>query len=227
MHEKRGQNKLINENIKGIIFDLDGVICHTDKYHYKAWQELADEAGIYFDEEINNRLRGVSRMESLEIILERAEKEYTDEEKLGFADRKNERYKDLLSEMSPADLSDEVRGTLDALRARGLKLIIGSSSKNAGYILERIGLGDYFDAVSDGNNIKNSKPHPEVFLLAAECAGLIPEECIVIEDAEAGLIAAKAANMLAVAIGWAHSSPHADISIDNFGDLSAMCRTPS
>ena len=210
---------MINNKIKGIIFDLDGVICHTDKYHYKAWQELADEMGIYFDEEINNRLRGVSRMESLEIVLERAEKEYTKQEKLELADRKNERYKIFLNEMSPADLSDEVRGTLDELRKRGLKLIIGSSSKNAGFILERISLGDYFDAISDGNNITNSKPHPEVFLLAAEYAGLTPGKCVVIEDAEAGLLAAKAANMIAVAIGWAHGSPNADISVGSFKEL--------
>jgi beta-phosphoglucomutase len=210
---------LINSNIKGIIFDLDGVICHTDKYHYMAWKELADEMGIYFDEEINNRLRGVSRMESLEIVLERSVKKYTNEEKLALADRKNERYKIFLNEMSPADLSDEVRDTLDELRNRRYKLIIGSSSKNAGFILERIGLGGYFDAISDGNNIKNSKPHPEVFILAAEYAGLIPEECVVIEDAEAGLLAAKAANMIAVAIGWACGSPHADISIDSFEKL--------
>ena len=215
---------IISKKIKGIIFDLDGVICHTDKYHYKAWKELADETGIYFDEEINNRLRGVSRMESLEIILERAERNYTCEEKFELAERKNERYKILLNEMSPADLSDEVRDTLNTLRARGFKLIIGSSSKNAGFILKRIGLGDYFDAISDGNNITNSKPHPEVFLLAAEYAGLTPEQCIVVEDAEAGLLAAKAASMIAVAIGWAHGSPNADISIDNFGEL-LTCQT--
>jgi beta-phosphoglucomutase len=209
----------MNNKIKGIIFDLDGVICHTDKYHYKAWKSLADEIGVYFDEEINNRLRGVSRMESLEIMLERAEKNYTQQEKLELADIKNERYKILLNEMSPADLSDEVRDTLDKLRQRGFKLLIGSSSKNARFILERIGLGGYFDEISDGNNITNSKPHPEVFLKAAEFAGLYPEDCVVVEDAEAGLIAAKAANMYAVAIGWACGSPNADLSVNTFGDL--------
>jgi len=210
---------LNEEKIKGIIFDLDGVICHTDKYHYKAWKSLADEIGVYFDEEINNRLRGVSRMESLEIMLERSEKTYTQQEKFEFADKKNERYKILLSEMSPVDLSDEVRNTLNELRKRGYKLLIGSSSKNAKFILERIGLGDYFDGISDGNNITNSKPHPEVFLKAAGFAGLIQEECVVVEDAEAGLIAAKAANMGAIAIGWAYGSPNADWSIGSFGEL--------
>ena len=210
---------MTNNKITGIIFDLDGVICHTDKYHYKAWKELADEIGVYFDEEINNRLRGVSRMESLEIVLERAEKIYTQQEKLELAEQKNERYKIFLNEMSHEDLSDEVRDTLNKLRERGLKLLIGSSSKNARFILERIGLGDYFDAISDGNNISNSKPHPEVFLKAAQFAGLIPEECIVVEDADAGLIAAKAANMYAVAIGWAKGSTDADASIDSFSGL--------
>ena len=213
------------KKIKGIIFDLDGVICHTDKYHYKAWKELADDIGVYFDEEINNRLRGVSRMESLEIILERAVKVYTHEEKLELAENKNERYKIFLNEMSPADLSDEVRVTLDKLRSRGLKLAIGSSSKNAGFILGRIGLGDYFEAVSDGNNITNSKPHPEVFIKAAEFIGLNPKECIVVEDAEAGLIAAKAADMYAVAIGWACGSSAADLSIENFSDLLLCINT--
>ncbi|MCL2095661.1 MAG: beta-phosphoglucomutase [Oscillospiraceae bacterium] len=214
---------MINKKITGVIFDLDGVICHTDKYHYKAWKELADEIGVYFDEEINNRLRGVSRMESLEIVLERSEKIYSQKEKLALAERKNERYKLFLREMSPADLSDEVRVTLDELRSRGFKLTIGSSSKNAGFILGQIGLGDYFDAVSDGNNITNSKPHPEVFIKAADFAGLNPAECIVVEDAEAGLIAAKAAGMTAVAIGWAYDSEYADVSIKSFGELNLLC----
>lgn len=145
---------------KAVIFDLDGVICHTDMYHYQAWKQIADELGIYFDEEINNRLRGVSRMESFEIILERYEGTMSLEDKVVYTTRKNEAYKELLKNMSPADLSPEVKETLDGLRAKGLKLAIGSSSKNAGFILERLGLDGYFDAVSDGNNITRSKPDP-------------------------------------------------------------------
>ena len=152
---------------KAVIFDLDGVICHTDMYHYQAWKQIADELGIYFDEEINNRLRGVSRMESFEIILERYEGTMSLEDKVVYTTRKNEAYKELLKNMSPADLSPEVKETLDGLRAKGLKLAIGSSSKNAGFILERLGLDGYFDAVSDGNNITRSKPDPDVFLQAA------------------------------------------------------------
>ena len=148
---------------QGIIFDLDGVICHTDKYHYQAWKKLADKLGVYFDEVINNRLRGVSRMESLNIILEKCDRELTIQEKEACAEEKNEIYKELLKNMTTEDLSWEVRETLEQLREKGLKLAIGSSSKNAGFILERIGLGDFFDAVSDGNNITFSKPDPEVF----------------------------------------------------------------
>ena len=178
-------------NYKGIIFDLDGVICHTDKYHYQAWKKLADRLGIYFDETINNRLRGVSRMESLNIILERADKTYTEQEKEAFATEKNEVYKELLKQMTPEELSPEVKDTLEELRNRGILLSIGSSSKNAGFILNRLGLGDFFDAVSDGNNISHSKPDPEVFLKAAEFLKLPASECLVVEDAEAGLLAAK------------------------------------
>ena len=149
--------------MQGIIFDLDGVICFTDKFHYQAWKKLADRLGIYFDEEINNRLRGVSRMDSLDIILERSDAKYTNEEKAAFAEEKNETYKELLMQMSTADLSGEVKDTLNELRKRGYKLAIGSSSKNTRTILDRIGLGDFFDKISDGTNISKSKPDPEVF----------------------------------------------------------------
>ena len=129
---------------KGIIFDLDGVICFTDKYHYLAWKRLADKLGIYFDETINNRLRGVSRMESLEIILEKSTKKYSKEEKEDFAEQKNKMYVELLEDMTPADLPKEVKTTLDDLRKQGVLLAIGSSSKNAKRILKHLGLENYF-----------------------------------------------------------------------------------
>lgn len=169
---------------QAVIFDLDGVICHTDKYHYQAWKEIADELGIEFNEMINNRLRGVSRMESFEIILEKYNGEMSKEEKIHYTTKKNEVYKKLLKNMSEKDLTAEVKSTLEGLREYGLKLAIGSSSKNAGFILERLGLGNFFDAVSDGNNITNSKPDPEVFLKAAEFVGEKPEDCLVVEDAK-------------------------------------------
>lgn len=206
-------------NYKGIIFDLDGVICHTDKYHYQAWKKLADRLGIYFDETINNRLRGVSRMESLNIILERADKTYTEQEKEAFATEKNEVYKELLKQMTPEELSPEVKDTLEELRKRGILLSIGSSSKNAGFILNRLGLGDFFDAVSDGNNISHSKPDPEVFLKAAEFLKLPASECLVVEDAEAGLLAAKNGGMDSAAIGDAVKSDLPQYKLETFSDL--------
>ena len=204
---------------KGIVFDLDGVICSTDRYHYLAWKALADRLGIYFDETINNRLRGVSRMASLDIVLERADGAYTPEEKAAFAEEKNDTYRALLKNMTPADLSQEVKDTLDALRARGLLLGIGSSSKNTKFILSRIGLGDYFDKISDGTNISRSKPDPEVFLKAAEYLGLAPADCLVVEDAKAGVQAACAAGMDSAAIGDAYGCGLATYDLERFSDL--------
>ena len=158
---------------QAVIFDLDGVICFTDEYHYRAWKAMADGMGIPFDREINNRLRGVSRMDSLEIILEKYEgPALSEEKKAALARQKNDLYRESLKEMSPRDLSDEVKDTLDALRAMGLRLAIGSSSKNTPFILKQIGLDGYFDAVSDGNCITRSKPDPEVFVKAAEMLGI-------------------------------------------------------
>lgn len=205
---------------KGIIFDLDGVIVFTDKFHYQAWKKLADDYDIYFDEEINNRLRGVSRMDSLEIILERYHGEpLSAEEKEDMACIKNEIYKDYLKDMTPADVTDEVRETLKTLRERGYKLAIGSSSKNAGFILKQVELVDAFDKVSDGNNITKSKPDPEVFLKAAEFLGFAPEDCAVVEDAEAGIDAAKAAGMTGCGIGDAREYEKTDIQLVTFSDL--------
>lgn len=204
---------------KAVIFDLDGVICHTDKYHYLAWKQVADELGIYFDEAVNNRLRGVSRMESFEIILERYEGVMSEEEKVQYTTKKNDIYKELLKNMSAADLPEEVKETLDILREKGLKLAIGSSSKNAGFILKQLGLGDYFDAVSDGNNITKSKPDPEVFVKAAQFVGESPDACLVVEDAKAGLEAAIAGGMECAAIGDAVSCGLAAWNLNTFSDL--------
>ncbi len=206
-------------NYKAVIFDLDGVICFTDKYHYLAWKKMADDMGIYFDETINNRLRGVSRMESLEIILERYDKELTQEEKQAMAEKKNKTYVELLGQMTEKDLSLEVKETLDLLRKNGLKLAIGSSSKNAKFILERLGLKDYFDAVSDGTNISKSKPDPEVFLKAAEFLHMAPADCLVVEDAKAGVEAAKAGGFDSAGLGEAAESEAVTHAMKSFGDL--------
>ncbi len=207
---------------RAIIFDLDGVICFTDRYHYQAWKKLADRLGIYFDEEINNRLRGVSRMESLEIILERSGKNYSQEEKNAFAEEKNETYRELLKQMTAEDLSDEVKSTLDTLRAKGLKLAIGSSSKNTRTILSRIGLGDFFDEISDGTNITNSKPDPEVFIKAAQFVGEEPMDCLVVEDAEAGIEAACRGGFDSAALGEAKRHPNATYCLNGFAELAEL-----
>ena len=204
---------------KGIIFDLDGVICSTDEYHYQAWKALADRLGIPFDRERNNLLRGVSRMASLDIILEKSDKKYTDSEKLALAEEKNALYRSLLSRMTPADVSEDVKNTLDALRKTDLKLAIGSSSKNTPFILERIGLDHFFDAVADGNCITHSKPHPEVFLKAAEMIGEAPQNCLVVEDAHAGIDAAVNGGFDSAAIGDAKDDPRATYHLTAFSDL--------
>ena len=204
---------------KGIIFDLDGVICSTDEYHYLAWKALADRLGIPFDRERNNLLRGVSRMASLEIILEKSEKAYSEDEKAAFAEEKNTMYRELLGRMSPADLSDDVRDTLNVLRKAGLKLAIGSSSKNTRFILERIGLSNFFDAVADGNCITHSKPHPEVFLKAADMIALAPDQCVVVEDAHAGVEAAVAGGFDCAAIGDAKDDERARYHLSLISDL--------
>lgn len=205
---------------KAIIFDLDGVICFTDEYHYLAWKKRADDLGVYFDRTINNRLRGVSRMESLEIVLERYDgPALTQEQKVELATKKNDLYRESLHQLSPADLSAEVKDTLDALRAAGLKLAIGSSSKNTAFILGQLGLGNYFDAVSDGNNIKNSKPDPEVFLKAAEMLGLDPKDCLVVEDAVSGAQAGHAGGFEVACVGDASKAGAGDYNMGSFQEL--------
>lgn len=205
--------------MKAFIFDLDGVLVSTDKYHYQAWKKMADDEGIYFDEKINDRLRGVSRMASLGIVLERARRQYTEEEKVALANKKNDLYRDLLKNLTPADRLAGVTETLEKLRAEGFLLAVGSSSKNTPTILDKIGYGGYFDAVSDGNNITKSKPDPEVFVKAAEMLKLPEEECFVVEDAKAGIDAAKAGGFVSVGIGDAAHYDKTDYKISTISDI--------
>lgn len=205
--------------MKGFIFDLDGVIVSTDGLHYRAWKQMADNEGIYFDEKINNRLRGVSRMASLEIVLERAVKEYSDDEKLALATYKNDLYKELLKSLTPDDILPGVSSVLTELRTRGYKLAIGSSSRNTPAILKYIGLEGFFDAVSDGNNISNSKPDPEVFVKGAQFLDLECSECYVVEDAKAGVDAGRAGGFTTIALGDAYGYEKADYSIKDFSEI--------
>lgn len=207
-----------------VIFDLDGVLCSTDEYHYLAWKAVSDGLGVPFDRETNDRLRGVSRMESLEIILERYPVSLSAAEKSALAEQKNELYKRYLTRLSPADLPREVSDVLDTLRGRGLKLAVGSSSKNTPFILQRLGLDGFFDAVSDGNNIGRSKPDPEVFLKAAEMLGVAPERCLVVEDSVAGAKAGHAGGMAVACVGDAAAAGAGDLILDGIGRLPSVLR---
>ena len=201
-----------------VIFDLDGVICSTDEYHYLAWKELADSLALPFDRQYNNRLRGVSRLESLNLILALGERQYSDEEKQAMAQKKNDTYRRLLAKMSPADVSDDVLSTLNELKKK-YPLAIGSSSRNTKFILSRIGLADFFDAVIDGNDISASKPDPEVFLKAADALSQQPSSCLVVEDAAAGIEAAVRGGFDSAGIGDASRLDGATYHIERLSDL--------
>ena len=205
--------------IKAVIFDLDGVVCSTDRYHYQAWKQLADELGVFFNEEINNRLKGVSRMESLDIILEKSNKEYSIEEKQKLATKKNDTYRNLLKNMDDHDVSSDVLKTLYFLKRNDIKVAIGSSSKNTMFSLERIGLDNYFDAIADGTQISKSKPDPEVFLLAAKKLCLEPKDCIVVEDAKTGIDAANAGGFISVGINDAANYSETKYRIKKVSDV--------
>lgn len=207
-------------SILGIIFDLDGVLVSTDEYHYQAWEALAGQEKIPYDRSVNIRQRGVSRMESLEILLENAARAYTPEEKKNMADRKNEIYKKMIRNITPSDLLPGVERFLQDMRQNRLRCAIGSSSRNTMTILKGIGLDHFFDAVADGTKISHSKPDPEVFLLAAALLGLPPENCLVIEDADAGIQAAKAAGMHSLAVGAAQDNPAADFRADTLASIT-------
>lgn len=204
---------------RAVIFDLDGVICETDRYHYKSWKELADSIGVSFDEAINNKLRGISRMDSLDIILGESETLYSNEEKEALAEKKNIRYRELLETMTPKDLDTEVKWVLKEVKSRGLKIAIGSSSKNAKLILERLGIDSEFDVISDGNNIVKAKPDPEIFLKAAEGLGIEPKDCLVVEDAKSGVLAAEAGGMDCAAIGDARKYGLAKYNLGSIKEL--------
>lgn len=197
--------------IKGIIFDLDGVLVSTDELHYQAWKRLAEELGITgFTREDNRRQRGVSRMASLEIVLEKSDKVYTEEEKTELAERKNNYYLELLKDMDSSAVLNGVCDVLTGLKRRNLLLAVGSASKNAPVILEKTGLLPYLNQISCGLDTTKSKPDPEVFLVAAKKLELKPEECLVVEDSAAGIEAAAAGGMRSLGVGPFHDALGAD-----------------
>ena len=188
--------------MKGVIFDLDGVLVSTDELHYEAWARLAKELGITgYSKKDNERQRGVGRMESLEVVLETSDKQYSYEEKVELAERKNNYYRESLKGLTPNDLLPGAKETLLLLKEKGIKIAVGSASKNALMILEQIEILPLLDAVSSGLDVSKSKPDPEVFLVAAKKLNLKPEECLVVEDAAAGIEAANRGNMKSLAVG--------------------------
>jgi len=188
--------------LRGVIFDLDGVLVTTDSFHYQAWKELADELGLEFNEEVNHRLRGVSRQQSLRNIYEHNGRPLPDGETFDAqCGRKNARYVELVETMTPSDVLPGAIELLGALRSEGIRCAVASASKNTPLVLERTDLAKHFDAVADGNDIRRSKPDPEGFLLAVERLGLTPAHCIGIEDAASGVDAIHNAGMAAVGIG--------------------------
>ncbi|WP_209871734.1 beta-phosphoglucomutase [Paenibacillus silagei] len=207
------------EHMKGAIFDLDGVIVDTAKYHYLAWRSLAGELGFPFTEQDNERLKGVSRMRSLDILLEIGGLEYSEAEKLAMAEKKNHLYVEYISGLDESELLPGVRAYLNALRARGVAIALGSASKNAEFILEKLNIAGLFDVVIDGNKVARAKPDPEVFQSACRELGLEPQDCVVFEDAEAGVAAGKAAGMQVVGIGKPEVLKAADLVISGLHEL--------
>ncbi|MEZ4853510.1 beta-phosphoglucomutase [Flavobacterium sp.] len=186
---------------KTFIFDLDGVIVDTAKYHFLAWQNLATQLGIHFTNEDNEQLKGVSRVRSLEIILGLGNQTASDEKKEKWLVQKNEEYLAYIEKMDESEILPDVKRVLQFLKDNNQKIVLGSASKNAKVILDKVHLTSYFDALVDGNAVSKAKPDPEVFLVGAKLTASTPENCIVFEDAFAGIQAANAANMLSIGIG--------------------------
>ncbi|HHU01173.1 beta-phosphoglucomutase [Xiashengella succiniciproducens] len=206
--------------IKACLFDLDGVIVDTAKYHYIAWKELAAELGFEFTEKDNERLKGVSRMASLDILLSIGGITKTEKEKDLLAQRKNERYVSLISQMEADEILPGAKEFLTACRKTGIATALGSASKNAMIILERLKLNDLFDVIIDGTHTTKAKPDPEVFLLGAAALRVEPEHCVVFEDAEAGIEAALAAGMKCVGIGSSEVLGKANLVIAGLHQMS-------
>jgi len=205
---------------KAVLFDLDGVLVSTDEYHYRSWVKIASEEGFdFFDHAFNDKFRGVGRSECVEILTKASGRKYSAEQKQGIADRKNKYFADSLSAVTPDELLPGAVATLQELKKRSIKIAVASNSRNAKPIIKQTNIGHFLDAIVDGYQIENSKPDPEGFLLAAKKVGVVPAQCLVVEDAVTGIEAAKRAGMKALGIGTAERIPNADIVVP---DLSAI-----
>ncbi len=202
----------------GVIFDLDGVMVSTDDYHYSAWKKISDELHLDFDESINNQLRGGGRMESLDIIL--GNREMSLEEKTEFAEKKNDLYRESLSSLNKEDLLPGVMDFLTELKLKKIPMAIGSSSKNAVTILEKLGLSEWFDVIIDGTKISKSKPDPEVFIMAANAMNLSAHRCVVFEDAQAGVEAGIKGGMRVIGVGPAKAVNGISLGIESMNQIA-------
>lgn len=207
---------------KGFVFDLDGVITDTAKFHYLAWKDLASEIGVDIDLKFNEQLKGISRMDSLERILAHGNKSdaFTTEEKEALATKKNTHYVELLQDLTPADLLPGVKEFLDAAAAKGIPCAIASASKNAPFILEKLEVNEAFDAIVDPATLTKGKPDPEIFVRAAQAINISPAEAIGFEDAQAGLDGIKAAGMFAVGVYSGEELHGADLIVNHLTDIS-------
>ncbi len=207
-------------HIAAAIFDLDGVLADTTQAHYLSWLRLAKEEGVYFDRQLNERLKGVSRMASLEILLERCGQEFSPAEKASLAVRKNNYYRDIISSLTPEDLLPGAVAVLDACRTRDIKTALASASENAPTVIKNLGIASLLDYIVDTKYITNPKPHPEIFLSAAMGLNAEPRSCVAFEDAEAGIQAIRAAKMMAIGIGCRKRLCQADMVFDSLADFS-------
>lgn len=207
--------------IRAVIFDLDGVITDSARYHFLAWKELADELGIPFDEAYNEKLKGVSRMESLELVLANGNAcdRYSDAEKERMAEKKNDNYKELIRQITPADILPGIQDFLDELKQEGIRIALASVSMNAPFIIRQLELQPYFDYIADAAKVPNAKPFPDIFLAGMQEFGLKPEECIGVEDARTGIEAIHRAGMKAVGVGTPAEMEEADLLLTT-ADLS-------
>ena len=206
--------------IRGLLFDLDGVLVNTNPLHCQAWKELAQELGIPFTTEDYEAFLGISRAQCLEIMLKKGKRSLSESEKERLCTRKNDRYREMIGTLTPAALLPGVPEFLRAARAEGYRIGLGSVSKNAGFLLQRLEIGPLFDAVIDGTQIVKGKPDPEVFLKGARALNLLPEQCVVFEDSAAGIEAAHRGGMKAVGIGTPQRLPEAELTVPGFAGLT-------
>jgi beta-phosphoglucomutase len=219
-NKRKFKTKGKNMTYKGLLFDLDGVIVDTAKYHYIAWKEIADELRIRFTKEDNERLKGVSRVQSFEILLQIGNLSMLDKEKEIYCNKKNEIYVEYIKKLKTNEILPGVKEFLETARKKGYKIALGTASKNSKIILDRLNLSNSFDYIVDGNLVSLAKPDPEVFLKGAKGLGILPKECIVFEDAIAGIQAAHNGRMMAVGVGSRSLLFEAELVIDGFEGIT-------